>query len=96
MKKGIVISLFSLMMLGCSNQNVASQEATSMDSNKARLLQIAEQRNKEKQELEKLKTLSDKEVYAELVKINKELSNQKLDATEKAKLELKLKYLDRK
>lgn len=97
MKKGILISLFSLMLLGCSNQTVSSTKNanSSVQANRERLLELAEKRNKEKQELEKLKSLSDKEVYEELVKINKELSMKNIDSSEKAKLEMKLKYLQR-
>lgn len=96
LKKAIIISMFSLMLIGCSNQTrtTVKTNKTSEEINRERLINLAIEKNREKAELERLKKLNKKEIYEELVKINKELNKKSLNSFEKKKLEEKIKILE--
>lgn len=95
-KKLLVISLFSMLVVGCTNQVVqqADNTKTAEEISRERLVNLAIEKNKEKEELERLKGLNEKQVYAELVKIDKELKNKKLTPQEKEELQRKVRILE--
>ena len=102
MKRVVLVSLvFSLLLVGCSNQDGQQNIKRNVDSNRERLLNLAIEKNKQKEEekikeIEKAKEIKKVQENKKVKEIEKGQENQKAKEIDRIKEENRIKKMSKK